>query len=392
MTKPPFSIYIHIPYCFHKCPYCDFNTYAVAVAPEIKYTEALLSELDFRAETEDWIGREVQTIFFGGGTPSLFAPKYIKKIISLICNRFPVSPNIEITMEVNPGTVTIETLGGYKHAGVNRLSIGAQSFNPATLRTLGRMHSCSQIENALGAAKAAGFSNLSLDLIYGVDGQSIADLCADLSGVVSHQVDHCSPYCLTIEKGTEFYVQYKKGKLLVPPEEMLLKMMSEISSYLTKNGFNQYEISNFAKPGKEAKHNMAYWNGDDYLGLGAGAHSYKRSELGGRRWANKAIPKEYIQLATSVGVSEAWFEDLDLNARCFEYFFLGLRKIAGVSITQFTEVFGVSPQIAYPHTLDLMLEERLMKIDGDFLALTSKGLMVADSVIENFLSPNLPPT
>lgn len=381
-----FSIYVHIPYCIHKCPYCDFNTYAVALTPEKEYLAALLCELDYRANQSEWSGRTVQTIFFGGGTPSLFSGKSILKIISSICNLFPVDPKAEITLEANPGTVTTESLTAYKQAGVNRLSLGAQSFNPATLKTLGRMHTPAQTECAVAAAKVAGFNNINLDLIFGVDTQSVADLRADLIQATRLDPQHISTYCLTIEKGTDFFTRYKKGLLKAPTEDNLIEMMQVIESILSAHEYERYEISNFAKKGKQARHNLAYWNGNDYIGLGAGAHSFfAESANKALRWSNFAIPKEYMEKTSSQGHADSWSEELQTKDLMFEFFFLGLRKTNGVDLNEFHQKFGFTVEAAYPSIIEILSESNLAIIENNLLRLTDKGLMLQDSVVEHFI-------
>lgn len=392
----PFSLYLHIPFCFHKCPYCDFNTYAVSAIPEKEYVSALLAELDYRATLPEWRARVVQTIYFGGGTPSLFQPSSIRKIISAICKTFPLDESAEISLEANPGTVTPESLAGYREAGVNRISLGAQSFDRSTLKTLGRMHSPEQIESAVEAARNAGLHNINIDLIYGVPQQSLESLKEDLTRTLALKPTHVSPYGLTIEKGTPFYLSYKKGTLKLPKEDSVVAMMEEINDFLPLNGLHRYEVSNFAHIGKEARHNMAYWSGIDYLGLGAGAHSFNASasvESGnyGMRWSNFALPVKYISETTAHGKAESWTDVLGFQEAMFEYFFLGLRKTAGINLRDFEERFQATVQSLYPALLQVLTDERLIKLDADRLALTSRGFMLADSVIENFVQPEKKP-
>lgn len=390
----PFSLYLHIPYCLHKCPYCDFNTYALSSFSEKEYVAALLSELDYRSSLPEWRGRMVQSIYFGGGTPSLFTPAGIRRIISVILKTFPVDDKIEVSLEANPGTVSYDTLSGYFEAGVNRLSIGAQSFSTEILKALGRMHTGAQVEEAVLTARNVGFSNISIDLIYGAPVQTIADLQSDLMEIGRLEPTHVSPYGLTIEKGTPFFTSYKKGVLKLPKEDVVIDMMRRIKNELSGCGLTQYEISNFAKPGKEARHNLAYWNGEDYLGLGAGAHSFCAA-LGdgvqhfGKRWSNYALPQKYMEDAVVAGYADSWSESLDEHASVFEYFFLGLRKTSGVSLSKFEQKFGRRAKTVYPVMLEMLISEGLLQEQADFLSLTPAGMLLADSVIENFSSPDL---
>ena len=391
----PFSLYLHIPFCFHKCPYCDFNTYAVSSFPEKEYTGALLAELDYRAAQPEWSGREVQTIFFGGGTPSLFAPVSIRKIVSAICTLFPVSEQVEISLEANPGTVTAESLLGYAQAGVNRLSLGAQSFLPDTLKALGRVHTPEQTEVAIHHARAAGISNINVDLMYGAPHQTLGDVRSDLAEAVRLGVTHISAYHLTIEKGTEFFTANRRGTLRLPKEGAIVQMMEGAIASLSESGFVHYEVSNFAKPGFHARHNLAYWNHDDYLGLGAGAHSYRftgaQGSLWGSRWSNYAAPKQYIDKATGQGDASCWKDNHSLKDEFFEHIFLGLRKRAGVALHDFATRYRCTLQTLYPTLLSLLETEGLIGISDNAISLTSRGLLLADSVIENFAEPEFVP-
>jgi putative oxygen-independent coproporphyrinogen III oxidase len=387
-VNKPFSIYIHIPFCTQKCPYCDFNTYAVAKAPEKEYVSALLAELDYRASLPEWRGRTVQTIFFGGGTPSIFSGKAIKHILSHITRLFPLLDYVEVSLEANPGTVATDNLSEFYDAGVNRLSFGGQSFNSTTLKTLGRTHSPDQIIAAVESSRAALFSNISMDIIYGVPGQTIHDVRYDCEQAVQLDLPHASTYSLTIEKGTPFYQSYKRGVFKPIDDDLSLEMMDTIQQTLFDrgHGLERYEISNFAKPGKEARHNMAYWNADDYLGIGAGAHSLCFN----RRWSNMALPQSYINKATTLGNAESWEETLTLRDQMFEYFFLGLRKIHGTSLTEFERRFEHPWEPLYGDLIDILTTERLLVHDGDYIRLSQRGLEIADSVIENFSKVNLP--
>jgi oxygen-independent coproporphyrinogen-3 oxidase len=382
----PFSLYLHIPFCLHKCPYCDFNTYAVAQAPEEDYTSALLAELDYRAAEEAWNGRPIQTIYFGGGTPSLFSPRSFERIITFLARRFPIEPEVEITIEANPGTVHLDNLKGYRSTGINRISIGAQSFNAQMLRLLGRVHTVEQTERAVATAREAGFRSLSLDLIFALPGQGMADLKRELRDLMALRPDHISAYGLTIEKGTEFYSLYKKGRLKPAPDDRVAEMLREVRVTLAKNDFEQYEISNYAKLGKKARHNLAYWNGEDYLGVGAGAHSMLNCAHGERmRWSNAAIPNAYIEQACSHGKAESWCEQLKIKDVLFEFFFLELRKREGIRIPHFKAYFGATPLELFPGIIEVLGEKDFLIIENDCLRLTEKGLLVADSVIENFI-------
>lgn len=386
----PFSLYIHIPYCYQKCPYCDFNTYAVLQVPEEDYASALLSELDWRAAQEGWKGRPIQTIYFGGGTPSIFSGKTIRKIIAVITKLFPVLDYLEVSLEANPGTVSLDNLSAFHEAGVNRISFGVQSLCPSILKTLGRAHTPVQALSAIESAKAASFKNISLDLMYGVPGQTIADVRYDIAQYLEVEVPHVSAYCLTIEKGTPFYQSTKRGILKLPKDEAVLEMMNLIIDEFETGELNRYEISNFAQDGFEARHNLAYWNGDDYLGIGAGAHSFlstpasNAKPIYGKRWSNYALPQRYMESAKTIGIAESWAEELDKKGAMFEFFFLGLRKTAGVSAERFYSIFQTTIESSHGELIDILAHEKLLEKEGSFFKLTRRGMELADSVIENF--------
>lgn len=382
----PFSLYIHIPYCGQRCPYCDFNTYVEAKIPETTYTEALLAELRYRAQLPSWRGRKMQSIFFGGGTPSLFQAESLGAVVSAAREHFP-NDAIEISIEVNPGTVTREYFATLKEQGINRISIGAQSFNPRSLRELGRAHSVEQTLEASAAVRAAGIENLNLDLIYALPHQTVSDFECDVRDICAQSPDHISAYQLTIEKGTPFSFRFHQGDLPLPLEEETVAMMEYLSRALADAGYAQYEISNFASPDKRCRHNQAYWDGDDYLGIGAGAHSYCSLEGDGfgRRWSNFALPKDYIERALSSGVCESWRDVLSRDARRFEFFFLGLRRSRGVSVTEYASRFNSDLLTDYREALESLQRNDLLCHEGDLIFLSERGRLLSDSVFQEFI-------
>ncbi len=396
----PCVLYVHIPYCLHKCPYCDFNTYAVTNIPEKEYTQALLAELDYYAALPAWSGatgqgRELYSIYFGGGTPSLFSPVSIGRIISAASQHFRLNSTAEITLEANPGAVTFELLSAYRAAGVNRLSFGSQSLSAKALSTLERIHTPQDVYNAVELARAAGFDNINLDLLYGLPDQSLLELHADLQAFKQLNPEHISAYGLTIEKGTPFYQRQKRGFLSLPPEAILEEMFNMVQTALNAAGFEHYEISNFGKPDLWARHNMAYWKGEDYLGLGAGAHSFTRfndkpATCSGVRWANLALPKKYIEKALNSGAASAWQESLNPAGAIFESLFLGLRLAEGINLSAFEQQFNCRLPELYPKTLEKLSASGHLKLSNNQLSLTSAGLLLADSVIENFVELEYP--
>lgn len=381
----PFSLYIHIPFCAQRCPYCDFNTYVVSKIPEVRYVDALLRELDQRAALEVWRGRPLQTIFFGGGTPSIFSPQAIGRVITAAFGYFGSSSCAEVTLEANPGAVNLEKLVGLRAAGVNRLSFGAQSSNSTTLKVLGRIHTPDDTAHAVRAAREAGFENLSLDIIFGVPQQTPQILVRDIETLMALAPEHISAYSLTIEKGTPFYEQRARGTLVPPNDDETAEMMELLIDQVSAAGYEHYEISNFAKPGRQARHNLAYWYGEDYLGLGAGAHSFCAAEGAGagRRWSNYALPEKYMSEAEQHGSVESWSDVLSAESRRFEFFFMGLRLMRGISLSQLRETFGVesSKPLAL---LDRLEREGFLLREGDLMRLSRRGILLADSVIEQF--------
>lgn len=382
----PFSLYVHIPFCVRKCPYCDFNSHAVPRIPERQYTEALVQELEFYAPLDDWKGRELKSIFFGGGTPSTFAPGSIAKLIERAASRFGFAREIEITLEANPGTADSRNFSGYRACGVNRLSVGAQSFQPGLLAFLGRIHSADETREALRIVRRAGFDNFNLDLIYAIPGQSLPDLAADLEEALSFDPPHLSAYNLTIEEGTPFYREYLAGRLKTLPEETEIAMIELIEERLEEAGLERYEISNYARPGRHSRHNMNYWEGGDYLGIGAGAHSYKQGQArcNGTRWRNEKNPARYIERVAREGEAIVEREEIDRAKGAAEFMFLGLRTMRGISMREFALRFGQKPEALYPQIRD-WIREGLMEEREERLRLTRRGLLVSDSLFLNFV-------
>ena len=378
-----FSLYVHIPYCQAKCPYCDFNSYASTTWPEDAYAQALLDELRQRISDAPFAGASVATIFFGGGTPSLFQPATIARILDGVAAMCPLAADVEITLEANPGTVERERLAGFRHAGVKRLSFGIQSFQSALLVTLGRIHDPDDARAAIRAARAAGFDDLSLDLIFAVPGGTRTAWEADVAELLRWAPEHVSAYNLTYEPGTPFHALRGRGALRPLDDEDELWMYQHVRGTLAAAGYQQYEISNFAHPGHHARHNQSYWRGIDYVGLGAGAHSYAHAPDWGRRWSNERIPERYIA-AVGRGDAVVSRETLSFDTAAAEFMFLGLREREGIDPAGFAQRFGrpledVHPEVAV-FRADGFLEER----DGR-LALSERGLLLADSIFAAFI-------
>ncbi len=385
MRPVSFSLYIHIPYCEAKCPYCDFNSYAVKGWPETQYVDALIAEMRARAVQAPWAGARVRTVFFGGGTPSLFDPRSLERVLEEARRLFGIESDAEITAEANPGTVSAQKLRGMRTAGINRISLGAQSFNPATLRFLGRIHSADQTIAAVKQARAAGFAQLNLDLIFAVPGQRLEDAAADIDAAAALGPDHISAYNLTFEEGTAFGAALKAGRMRQLPDETQAAMYAMVRRELARRGYPMYEISNYARPGCEARHNLTYWRGESYLALGAGAHSYAAEGPAGRRWWNLRLPQAYIAAATTNGVAQAGGETLDAGVSASEFTFLNLRLTAGLELRRFEQRFGVSFEQRFGVQQKRLTEGGLLLHEGGRIRLSERGLELADSVFAEFL-------
>jgi oxygen-independent coproporphyrinogen-3 oxidase len=381
-----FSLYIHIPYCISKCPYCDFNSHVVAEIPEQGYTDALLRELEHYGGKDDWRGRSLQSIFFGGGTPSTFKPTSIGKLLAWVAATFPIDAGCEITMEANPGTVDAANFSGYRDAGINRISVGVQSFQPRLLKFLGRIHSADEAKNALNVVKKAGFDNFSFDLIYANPNQTLKDLESDLDTALEFQPPHLSAYNLTFEEGTPFHHEYRSGRLTSLNEDEEIAMAELIETKLSNAGLKRYEISNYARPGRHSRHNVNYWRGGDYLGLGAGAHSYKNNADGitGERWSNERNPSKYMAQVNQTRQGVVDREEIDREKAAGEFMFLGLRMTAGVRTEEFRKRFGKPPMDFYPQ-IKSWIDSELLEEQAGFLRFTPKGLMLANSIFVHFM-------
>ena len=380
-----FSLYIHIPYCQAKCPYCDFNSHAASAWPEEDYTNALITEMRHRAGQAPFRGDSISTIFFGGGTPSLFQPTLIGKILEVTQKTFGVARDAEITLEANPGTVDHGKLSGFRTAGINRLSFGAQSFNDATLKFLGRIHSADETRAAARMAHRAGFERLNLDLIFAVPGQTRADVLRDIAEAAALEPDHISAYNLTFEEGTVFFTEMRHGKIRPLESDEQAEMYAAVREELPRRGYPMYEISNYAQPGRECRHNLTYWHNETYLGIGAGAHNFARDGEGGRRWWNERSPARYIALAKETGLAETGSETVEPQASMGEFVFLNLRLREGFALADFSSRFGCSFDAVFGADTARLFEGGLLENRDHRIRLTDRGLELADSVFAEFV-------
>jgi oxygen-independent coproporphyrinogen-3 oxidase len=388
MTGDPFSLYVHVPFCDRKCPYCDFNTYAVARPPEREYLLALRAEIESYREHPAFSGRAIKSVFFGGGTPSVLSAEGIVSVLETARGCFPILDGAEITLETNPNHAEPERLKGFRNAGINRLSFGVQSFSDQTLSFLGREHTANQAREAVRVAAACGFDSVSVDIIFGVPDQTLSDLESDLREALKLPINHISTYSLTIEPGTPFFQRQERGLLKLPADERVAEMLELVPRVLEASGFRRYEISNYAQPGCESAHNLVYWRGGDYLGVGAGAHGYfakyapNSSVLSGERWSNLALPREYMDALKDERSVVSWRERIEINALKFEFLYLGLRCIDGVSKAEYQRRFGERLEDRYGDKLDQLRRDGFVQVIGDQVSLTLSGIALTDSVLQ----------
>jgi len=380
----PFGLYVHVPWCRHVCPYCDFNVYTSSAMPERAYVDSLAVELGTYARDPTWARRPLRSVYLGGGTPSLFAPVTIGGLLAAVGRAFALASDAEVTLEANPGTVSAERLAAYRAAGVNRLSLGAQSFEPQTLATLGRDHAAADNARAVAAARTAGFDNVSLDLVYAVPGTGLASWEHDLRAAVDLAPEHVSAYALTYEEGTPFHRWRASGRLQTVSHDDEASMAEVAVAILEAAGLCRYEISSFARPGRESRHNVGYWDGSDYLGVGAGAHAFTREPAPGRRWMNERLPARYFAAIAADGTAVASEERLTETQARAEFVFTGLRRVAGVDTDAFALRFGDDVDAAFPQLADLVAAG-LVERAGRRVRLTARGLALADDVSARLL-------
>jgi oxygen-independent coproporphyrinogen-3 oxidase len=380
MKKQPLGLYIHIPYCIHKCGYCDFNSHPIKQDEMDHYIDALVVEMKHYAKiyTNTNI---IKTIFLGGGTPTTLNPFQLERILKECVNEFTIASNAEITIEANPATVGIELMKSIRTMGYNRISIGVQSFDKAELKLLDRAHGPKEIHSTVDCARKAGFDNLSLDLMFAVPNQSLSSWENNLNKALEKNPEHLSTYNLTIEQGTAFSKLQSNGKLIMPDDDHQLELYKKTIERLTKKGFHHYEISNFAHRGKECKHNITYWENKNTLGLGAGASSY----MNGTRFKNINLPAHYIRQVKEKKIAVEHSETLELRQAMGETIMLGLRLLQGISIHQFEKRFQISFINLFRNIISALKEKELVIIEKDYLRLSQKGLFWADSVTLEFI-------
>ena len=374
---PPLAAYIHIPWCVKKCPYCDFNSHAAGpTLPEEEYVDALLADLD--ADLAQVHQRPLSSIFFGGGTPSLFSAKALGRLLVGVERRVPFAGDIEITLEANPGTFEQAKFRDYRSLGINRLSIGVQSFQPAKLKALGRIHDGDEAVRAADMARAAGFDNFNLDLMHGLPDQSIEDALSDLRIAIAQSPTHLSWYQLTMEPNTVFWNQPPE----VPEDDVLWDIQEAGQALLAAEGYAQYEVSAYAQPGKAARHNLNYWTFGDFLGIGAGAHA-KLSQPDGRiqrSWKTR-LPKDYMDNRKRFSAGERVLTAEELP---FEFLMNVLRLTDGVASELFTQRTGLPSSVLAAARLGAQ-QRGLLHEDPARLCATREGQLFLNDLLQYFL-------
>ena len=363
------GIYIHIPFCKKKCAYCDF----VSFPNKEQLTDAYLDALE--KEMTQHKGKKADTIFIGGGTPSILTPDQIRRLCKMVFYNFDIAKNYEFTTEANPGTLDEAKMTAMLEGGINRISVGVQSFNDAELKKIGRIHDAETAYNTILCLKKSGFNNINLDLMTALPSQTMDSLKNTLKTAVSLPVTHISAYSLIIEDGTPLEKSYSAGKLKLPTEDEDREMYSYVIDYLAANGFNQYEISNFAKEGFECRHNIKYWTFEPYIGLGVAAHSFD----GESRSYNTDSLEEYIQGSKKQTIA------LNKKDKISEFIITGLRMNIGISAGKFKQLFGEDIENIYGFELIKFMNLGLIQKDGDRYFLTRKGIDVSNSVLCEFV-------
>lgn len=375
------SLYIHVPFCRTKCPYCDFFSVIGHSSELTRYPEHLLSQLSLPANRER-LRTPLTSVFFGGGTPSLLSPKAVATILKALETQPGIASRAEISLEANPGTINLENLQGYRTAGINRLSLGIQSLNAGFLQRLGRRHSPEGATAAFHLARQAGYTNLSCDLMFGLPGQRRKDLMTDLEALLRLEPEHLSCYGLTIEENTPFQHLHRDGGLLLPEDEAYRELYLSIHDRLVTAGYTHYEISNYARPGHTCRHNLAYWRRQAYLGIGAGAHSF--FPVGwGERWS---VPPDLARYAMQLeqGIDPARkLESFDRQGAMAETLYLGLRSAEGVSEEDFVRHFGEGVAAEFPAAVARC--GRHLTLQNGYWRLNLEGWLIYDHLIEAFL-------
>lgn len=375
----PKAVYIHIPFCTNKCFYCDFNSYVLKDQPVMKYLEALEREMEYTV-TQTPPG-EINSIFVGGGTPTVLKPDEMAYFLKSVRTYFPNwADDIEFSMEANPGTTDLEKMAVMKEGGVNRVSFGVQAFQNELLTGIGRIHNTDDVYRSLENARKTGLTNLSIDLMFGLPNQTVDMLSDSITRALELDLPHYSIYGLKVEENTLFHTLFQKNQLPLPSEDNELQMYLLLMERMKEAGYHQYEISNFAKPGKESRHNITYWKNEDYYGLGAGAHGYvnrqRHMNIRGVNPYNEATEKGLPRLETFTISREEAMED---------FLMVGLRMLDGISSQRFQQQFGAKLEDIFDKPLHKMLHAGLLEADGDRYRLSKQGILYGNEVFAEFI-------
>lgn len=375
----PRAVYIHIPFCAHKCYYCDFNTYLLKGQPVDEYLQALEREME--RTVREVPAQQIETVFVGGGTPTVLLPDQMARFLDIVNTYFPLDhPQLEFTMEANPGTTDKDKLQVMRAGGVNRLSFGVQSFNDELLQRIGRIHLVEDVYRSIELARTSGFTNLSIDLMFGLPGQTMEMMAHSLDAALALQLQHYSLYHLKVEENTLFHVMYLRNELPLPGEDLEADMYAMIIDKMKKTGYAHYEISNFALPGYESKHNCMYWRNRGYYGIGAGAHGYAH----GVRHMNVKGVREYIA-ATHDGLPREDTFSVNATEAMEDFMMVGLRLLDGVDRDDFYEQFSQTMDQEFGDVITELVDKQLLEPTPQGYRLTEKGLMFGNDVFGSFL-------
>ena len=371
------GIYVHIPFCVKKCGYCDFYSVKWDEESEDKYIHSAINEIESYSELSNKY--VVDSIYMGGGTPSIINPKNLEKIISTIRNIFTIEENSEISMEANPNSLS-ENLKTYREIGINRLSIGIQSLNDNILKRIGRIHNSKEALQAIDRAIGFGFENINADVMFNIPGQTVDDINDTISKLVTKEIKHISFYSLKLEEGTPMYLLKKNKKIIMPEEDLEREMYYAGRNIMEKHGLMQYEISNFSVKGYECRHNLKYWKQEEYIGIGPSAHSF----LGNVRFSNPSELTEYISSGESGVFERNTLEEMDVNDIIFEYIMLRLRLTEGLKFADFKNKFSIDFKEAYKEQIKHLTENNLIELDGDVIRLSKRGMDLSNYVFSQF--------
>lgn len=373
------GLYIHIPFCRQKCLYCDFPSWAGKEGQMQGYVDALTKEI--RNRGKEYTDRQVVSVFFGGGTPTTLSVPMLEKLMQAVFANWDIAEDAEITTEANPGTLDGEMADALRKMGFNRLSMGVQAWQNRLLKDLGRIHTMEAFQENYKAVREAGFENVNTDLMFALPKQTMADWQETVRNIVGLHPEHISAYSLILEEGTPFFDRYEKGELEPAAEELDREMYHWAVDYLAKMGYGQYEISNFAKKGRQSRHNRIYWQAEEYLGMGLGAHSY----MDGERFHNRYDLQEYIDANGEVSLLKEDVEVITEEDALAEFMFLGLRLTEGVSFARFRERFGQEMKNIYGRQIEELVRDGLLNEDEIGVRLTARGVDISNVVFEKFL-------